>query len=82
MTIDETTLLKPTNVLHISVIIYQVHRIQKLTLELHIEYIQFKNYELSFRMGTKVDAASIAQPYRDDVKAKIAELMKNGIGKK
>lgn len=30
MTKDETTLLKPTNVLHISVITYQVHPIQNL----------------------------------------------------
>lgn len=32
-------------------------------------------------MGTKIDATDIAKPYRDDVKAKIAELKKNGIGK-
>ena len=32
-------------------------------------------------MGTKIDATAIAQPYRDDVKAKIAELKKNGIGR-
>lgn len=30
-------------------------------------------------MGTKLDATLIAKPYRDDVKAKIAELKKNGI---
>jgi len=32
-------------------------------------------------MGTKINATTIAQPFRDDVKAQILELKKVGIGK-
>jgi hypothetical protein len=32
-------------------------------------------------MGTKVNATSIAKPFREDVKNQIAELKKVGIGK-
>jgi hypothetical protein len=32
-------------------------------------------------MGTKIDASRIAKPFRDDVKAQIAELEKAGIGR-
>ena len=31
-------------------------------------------------MGTKINATSIAKPFREDVKAQIAELKKAGIG--
>lgn len=32
-------------------------------------------------MGTKVNAAAIAKPFREDIKNQIAELEKAGIGK-
>jgi len=32
-------------------------------------------------MGTKINATTIAQPFREDVKAQILELKKAGIGK-
>jgi hypothetical protein len=31
-------------------------------------------------MGTKVNATSIAKPFREDIKSQIAELKKAGIG--